>query len=132
MKLSEPRKELTAATVGNQVMFAGGMSDGSSYSSVVDVYMIAAMGDANFDRFVDDTDLSVLLSNWEQDPGTMTTWELGNFTLALGDTDVDDIDLSVLLANWTGPPPAGVAVPGPATLSLLTLGGLAVMRRRRG
>jgi len=85
-------------------------------------------GDANDSGFVDDDDLAVLLSNWEQDAGTITTWALGDFT---GDTDVDDDDLAVLLGNWTGPPPGGAAVPEPATMALLGLGGLSVLRRRR-
>jgi len=85
-------------------------------------------GDANDNGFVDDDDLAILLSNWESDPGTITTWALGDFT---ADTDVDDDDLAVLLGNWTGPAPGGAAVPEPATLALLGLGGVATLRRRR-
>jgi len=86
-------------------------------------------GDPNGDGFVDDDDLAVMLSNWEQDPGTISTWALGDFT---GDTDVDDDDLAVLLGNWTGSPPGGAAVPEPVSAILLLLGApLAALRRRR-
>ena len=78
------------------------------------------MGDADGDGLVDDDDLSLLLSSWGQDVG----WANGNFN---GDNIVDDDDLSLLLSNWTGSAP----VPGPATLSGLTLGALACLRRRR-
>jgi len=85
-------------------------------------------GDANDNGFVDDDDLAILLSNWEQDAGTITTWALGDFT---GNTDVDDDDLAVLLGNWTGPSPGGAAVPEPVSAVLLLIGAPLVARRRR-
>jgi len=86
-------------------------------------------GDANSSGFVDDDDLAILLSNWESDAGTLTTWDLGDFT---GDNDVDDDDLAVLLGNWTGPAPGGAAVPEPVSAVLLLIGApLAALRRRR-
>jgi len=84
-------------------------------------------GDADRSGFVDDTDLAILLGNWTGPLGTGRTWETGDFE---GDGGVSADDLSILLGNWTGAPPAGATIPEPATLSLLALGGLAVMRRR--
>ena len=83
---------------------------------------VSATGDADRDGQIDDDDLSLLLSNWNQPAG----WTAGNFS---GDGTVDDDDLSLLLSNWTGGP--APAVPGPATLALLALGVVGMLRRRR-
>ena len=69
------------------------------------------------DGDVDEFDLGFLLANWQ----IGTLWEEGNFD---GDLDVDEFDLGLLLSNWT-------VTPEPATLGLLLLGGLALVRRRR-
>ena len=83
------------------------------------------MGDVNLSTCVDDDDLSLLLANWN----IGTTWGTGDLNAS---GNVDDDDLSLLLANWgTGCSPAPEAVPEPMTVTLLALGGLALIRRRR-
>jgi len=94
-------------------------------------------GDANGDGEVDVTDLGVLATNWETIvPMTSGVyngrWLDGDFS---GDRLVDNADLEMMASNWnTGGAivPADLAItPEPATLSLLAIGGLALLRKKR-
>jgi PEP-CTERM motif-containing protein len=87
------------------------------------------LGDYNGDGFVGVDDLNLVLINWN----TLVT--PGN--LAVGDGDGSGFigvdDLNIVLINWNNgtPPASGAAIPEPASLALLGLGGMAMLRRRR-
>ncbi|MEQ9454095.1 MAG: hypothetical protein RLN76_05815 [Phycisphaeraceae bacterium] len=76
-------------------------------------------GDTNLDFEVDLIDLSALASNFDGTAG----WAGGNFN---ADTVVDLIDLSLLASNFGSTAPA----PEPGSLAILTLAGLAMIKRR--
>jgi hypothetical protein len=81
-------------------------------------------GDANNDGVVNVGDLGILAGNY----GTLTgaTWEMGDFN---GDGAVNVGDLGILAGNYGSS--AAASVPEPLSLSLLTVGGLALLRRKR-
>jgi len=83
-------------------------------------------GDANNDGAVNVGDLGILAGNWGQSP---RTWAQGNFTTP--DTVVDVGDLGVLAGNWGWTAPPSLPAPEPASLMLLSLGGLVLLRRKR-
>ncbi len=79
-------------------------------------------GDFDLDGDIDTTDLTILATNF----GLGTTWLEGN---ANCDLVINTTDLAILATNFGFV--ASGAVPEPATMSLLALGGLAVLRRRK-
>ena len=72
---------------------------------------------------VDGLDLTALASSWD---ASGAQWVDGDLT---GDGNVDGLDLTALAGNWDAV--ANGPIPEPATLALLSLGGAALLRRRR-
>lgn len=76
-------------------------------------------GDANLDGSVTFADYQILEANFGDSPAV---WGMGNFN---GDQSVTFADYQILEANF------GHSIPEPATIGMLLLGGLAMLRRRR-
>lgn len=72
-------------------------------------------GDANGDRKVDGSDVTILAGNWQVLSGA--TWDMGDFN---SDGKVDGSDVTILAGNWqAGVTTASASVPEPSSLMLL-------------
>ncbi len=92
-------------------------------------YTVPLDGDLNGDGFVGIDDLNLVLSTWNQSA------PLANLRAdASGDGFVGIDDLNAVLGNWNaGTPPADSAnIPEPGAVMMVSLGGLAMIRRRAG
>ena len=89
-------------------------------------YMLTNYADANLDRCTNFTDFQALLDHWQAPGG----WAAGDFN---GDGIVDFLDFQVLLNYWNplGWSAGASQVPEPATLCLLALGAVGILRRGR-
>jgi hypothetical protein len=94
----------------------------SSFDGVTGVWSTlgTAPGDFNLDGAVDLLDLNKLTANYNGTGG----WVDGD---ANGDGSIELLDLNKLTANYN----FTVVVPEPMTMSLLAIGGVAVLRKRR-
>ena len=97
---------------------------GSGYSTFIYIAVDTVMADADEDGQVNLADYNKLAFGWGS-TGLVSGWEVGEFN---ADGDVNLADYNILAFNWGS---VYSAIPEPVTLTLLSLGGIALLRRRR-
>jgi autotransporter-associated beta strand protein len=116
----------------NVIPYHGAFTTAVSGSNLKLVWTTVLHGDTNSDNVVDAADYIAIKTNFGL-TGIEATLEKGNVTGVMGvDGTVDWDDLQVLMANFGTRSVGGApATPEPATLGLLAIGALAILRRRR-
>jgi hypothetical protein len=105
----------------------------STFLVLLDV-TASVMGDADHDLDVDEADMTILLAQFGSAYDAARTGDHADFN---GDGYVDMADFVILRANWGAgtPAPGATDLPGttpePTTMSLLAIGALVALRRRR-
>ena len=99
-----------------------GIVDKDDLDYMLSEVLCSALGDFNLNRLVDGTDLSILAANF----GAAAGYDGGDTN---GDNTIDGTDLSILSSTFGFAQTA--AIPEPIAVSLLGVGGLGLLRRRR-
>ncbi len=125
---------LTGGQFGVTDLDGSGLTDGDDVVFLVTNILDSFQGDFNLDCQVDLLDLDILGQNWQQ---SGTLWSTGD---ANGDGATDLLDLDLLGQNWQNGAgldfeaalaASGITIPEPASMALLAVGWMVVVRRRR-
>jgi len=125
-------ESLVLANFGNPGGWADGDFNGDDVVDQLDLDIVQGnlplAGDLDGDGFVGIGDLNIVLGNWNQNVPPANP-----LADPSGDGFVGIDDLNEVLGNWNAgtPPNSNAAIPEPASLVLLALGGLASLQRRR-
>ncbi len=119
-----PVPDLVIEPEAEELILTGMLLDGTELAGSDVVRLLHPMdGDANLDGKVSMADLCVMAGHWSESD---KDWAEADFN---GDGKVSIGDLTMLASNWGAID--AVAIPEPATLSMLVLGVFGLLRRRR-